>query len=178
MVKKGLRDKHLKLRSNLKDKHVLDKKIEENILEFSKPYKIVSVFNSFGDEIHTHGIIEGLLAEGKIVACPRIINKVMQFVQVESLDDFKEGYFGIQEPKGSTIIDDKDFDLVIVPLLAFNTKLYRVGYGGGYYDNFLRDIHAFKLGIAYEWKRVDHNFQQEYDVKLDAIMTEEGLKYD
>ncbi len=176
MVKHQIRQKHLQKRSNLQDKKYLDKKIEASVLDFAKDYDVIAIFNSFGDEIHTKGMIEKLIGMGKIVACPKIVNKEMFFIKVESINDFKIGYFNIEEPIGDEIIED--FDLIIVPLLAFNHEMYRIGYGGGFYDKFLKESKAFKLGIAYEWKAVTEQFQDPHDIKLDAICTEARIIYE
>lgn len=175
MVKGNIRKLHLEKRAILADKTNYDKAVEEGVITFAKDFNVVAIFNSFGDEINTKGMIQRLLDMDKIVACPIIKNRVMRFVQVENLDDFKEGYFGIHEPTGKNVIEKDDFDLVIVPLLAFNDKLFRIGYGGGYYDKFLKNIEAFKLGVAHSWMHTDVSFEDVYDISLDNIMTEKGL---
>lgn len=52
---------------------------------------------------------------------------------------FKLNDFGIEEPSGGTEVDEEDIDMVLVPLLAFDTQGNRVGYGKGYYDRFLKN---------------------------------------
>jgi len=67
-----------------------------------------------------------------------------------------------------------DFDIIIVPMLGFDTKtLHRVGYGGGYYDRFLADqAGAKKIGVCYETGRVGKIPAGPHDVPLDMIITE------
>jgi 5,10-methenyltetrahydrofolate synthetase len=64
-------------------------------------------------------------------------------------------------------------DVIIVPMLGFDSKLHRVGYGGGYYDRLLAaHPHALKIGVCFEQGRVEHVPTQEYDVPLNVIITE------
>ena len=86
--------------------------------------------------------------------------------------------FGILEPKNSKkkIIPD----LILVPLVAFDSHLNRIGYGKGYYDRNLRKINKIKknvisLGIAYSFQKCQKIPVSKYDFKLDYIFTEKGI---
>jgi 5-formyltetrahydrofolate cyclo-ligase len=86
--------------------------------------------------------------------------------------------FGILEPKNSKkkIIPD----LIIVPLVAFDKNLNRIGYGKGYYDRFLKKISKIKkkiisIGIAYSFQKSSIIPVNKYDFKLDYIFTERGI---
>ena len=86
--------------------------------------------------------------------------------------------FGILEPENSKkqIVPD----LIMVPLVAFDKKLNRIGYGKGYYDRSLRKIKNTKkktiaLGIAYSFQKCKNIPVNKYDFKLDYIFTERGI---
>jgi len=86
--------------------------------------------------------------------------------------------FGILEPKSSKkkLIPD----LIIVPLVAFDKNLNRIGYGKGYYDRCLKKISKLKkkiisIGIAYSFQRSTSIPVNKYDFKLDYIFTERGI---
>jgi len=86
--------------------------------------------------------------------------------------------FGILEPKNSKkkIIPD----LIMVPLVAFDNHLNRIGYGKGYYDRSLRKIRkinkdAISLGIAYSFQKCTQIPVNDSDFKLDYIFTEKGI---
>jgi 5-formyltetrahydrofolate cyclo-ligase len=86
--------------------------------------------------------------------------------------------FGTLEPNKS----NKEVlpDLVLVPLVAFDNQLNRIGYGKGYYDRSLTKINKIKkkivsLGIAYSFQKYDKIPTNKYDVKLDYILTERGI---
>ena len=86
--------------------------------------------------------------------------------------------FGILEPKNSKkkIIPD----LIMVPLVAFDNSLNRIGYGKGYYDRSLKKINKIKknaisLGIAYSFQKCQKIPTNKHDFKLDYIFTEKGI---
>ena len=86
--------------------------------------------------------------------------------------------FGILEPKNS--IKKIIPDLVMVPLVAFDNQLNRIGYGKGYYDRSLKKIkknkkNSISLGIAYSFQKCSNVPVNKYDFKLDYILTERGI---
>lgn len=71
---------------------------------------------------------------------------------------------------------NRNFDVVIVPILGFDKSLNRIGYGGGYYDKFLSDQkNSFKIGVSFENGKVTNIHPEPHDVKLDIILTEAGI---
>ena len=86
--------------------------------------------------------------------------------------------FGILEPKNS--IKEIIPDLIMVPLVAFDNRLNRIGYGKGYYDRSLRKIskikkNAISLGIAYSFQKCQKVPVNKHDFKLDCIFTDKGI---
>ena len=86
--------------------------------------------------------------------------------------------FGILEPQNlkKAVIPD----LIMVPLVSFDNKLNRIGYGKGYYDRILKKINKVKkkaifLGIAYSFQKCTNIPTNKYDFKLDYIFTERGI---
>jgi 5-formyltetrahydrofolate cyclo-ligase len=62
-----------------------------------------------------------------------------------------------------------------VPLLAVNDLGYRLGYGGGYYDRFLKGNPIKRVGLAYDLQRTAERFEEEWDEPLDGLVTEKGV---
>ena len=88
--------------------------------------------------------------------------------------------FGTLEPKKSNSNKKIIPDLIMVPLVAFDNQLNRIGYGKGYYDRILQKIAKNKkktisLGIAYSFQKCTKIAVNKYDFKLDYIFTERGL---
>ncbi len=86
----------------------------------------------------------------------------------------KIGAFGIEEPEGQAY--SGDIDVAVVPLLAVNSKGYRTGYGGGYYDRYLKNSSAYKVGLGYFFQ-IEEFENDDWDVKLDCLITETGIIY-
>ena len=93
--------------------------------------------------------------------------------------------YGIAEPDipHHCLLPPRALDLVITPLVAFDAALNRLGMGGGYYDNtfsFLRRRQAWRhprlVGIAYQCQQTRRLAAAPWDVPLDAIVTEQGLR--
>ena len=86
--------------------------------------------------------------------------------------------WGILEPKNSK--DKVKPDIIMVPLVAFDKKLNRIGYGKGYYDRALKKISKIKkkiifIGIAYSFQKCKKIPINKHDYKLDYIFTERGI---
>ena len=86
--------------------------------------------------------------------------------------------YGMLEPENSSknIIPD----LIMVPMVAFDNNLNRIGYGKGYYDRSLKKINKIKknaisLGIAYSFQKCQKISTNKHDYKLDYIFTEKGI---
>ena len=80
---------------------------------------------------------------------------------------------GILEPKdGEEVLD---VDLTITPGLAFDKEGYRLGYGGGFYDKFFAKVDTIRMGIGYSEQIVDEVVHEEYDKKLNYLLTDKGI---
>lgn len=90
------------------------------------------------------------------------------------LDDLQKNTYNISEPVNAPIYNGK-IDLVIIPLLAFDTRGYRAGYGKGFYDRFLENTNAQKIGLSL-FPAIDIiDDIHENDIKLDACITPKGI---
>ena len=84
--------------------------------------------------------------------------------------------YGIPEPISNNI---RYPDLLLVPMVAYDKKFNRIGYGGGYYDRFLKKIKKNKkiilIGLAYSFQKVKKIPANKYDMKLDFIVTDKNF---
>ncbi|RZL56340.1 MAG: 5-formyltetrahydrofolate cyclo-ligase [Pedobacter sp.] len=86
-------------------------------------------------------------------------------------EDLKENAYHIPEPQTTAIFDGK-IDMVLVPLLAFDQRGYRVGYGKGFYDRFLLGIAALKVGLSlFEVMPEEISDVHKDDIRLDLCIT-------
>ncbi len=84
--------------------------------------------------------------------------------------------FGMEEPDASLPeIPAEEVELVLVPGLAYDPQGWRLGYGGGYFDRFLRDFAGVSLGIVYQALLLETLPHSEHDWPVDWIVTEAGL---
>ena len=118
------------------------------------------VYVSFRSEVETSSLIELLLAEGKRVSVPFIdpSTKTMSASLVTSMaHDLVPGSLGILEPAAGRLhpVASSTLDVVIAPGAAFATDGFRIGYGGGYYDRFLKKCPALTIGLAFDMQVVD-----------------------
>ncbi len=135
---------------------------------------IIACYVSLMDEVNTHELITELLKTHR-VCVPKVHGDTMDFYEIFSLNDLKEGSFHVLEPTTDLLINIKDIDIMIVPMLAYDNNLYRVGYGKGYYDRyFARGFYGYKLGLAYSFQHVESIDHDQYDIALDEIITEKA----
>jgi 5-formyltetrahydrofolate cyclo-ligase len=137
---------------------------------------IVSAFHSFGSEISTFELFDRLVADGWITALPVVIakNSPLVFRHWVPGDALVLGRWDIQVPPAEA--PEVLPDVLLVPLLAFDREGFRLGYGGGFYDRTLEKLRALKkvtaIGIAYGGQEMDTVPRDEFDQRLDWIMTE------
>jgi 5-formyltetrahydrofolate cyclo-ligase len=139
---------------------------------------IVSGFAAIRDEIDPAALMTWLKAEGFRLALPVMQGKGKPLLMRSWApgDAMAPAAWGISEP-----LDDKpavDPDVVLVPLLAFDSRGYRLGYGGGFYDRTLQRLRKLKpiiaVGLAYDEQKVDAVPAESYDERLDWVLTPSG----
>ncbi|MGN0818220.1 MAG: 5-formyltetrahydrofolate cyclo-ligase [Candidatus Coproplasma sp.] len=132
------------------------------------------IYYSFGSEADTHAIIQELLSRGKEVYLPRVEGNDMVAVRYAGdSSSMVVNKLGIAEPMGESY--SGDFDLIIAPLLAVNSRGFRLGYGGGYYDRFLKERTSPVVGIGYAFQLTDEFEESEWDVPLSYFICERGI---
>lgn len=103
-------------------------------------------------EVDTSSLITLLFKLNKQIAVPRILGKgKLEHIGLTSNSVLKLNKWGVPEPTEGLTVDPMILDVVFVPLLAFDLKGYRVGYGGGYYDNFLKVCreNVIRVGLSF-----------------------------
>ncbi|HRH43898.1 MAG TPA: 5-formyltetrahydrofolate cyclo-ligase [Pyrinomonadaceae bacterium] len=104
---------------------------------------------------------------------PRLCGANLEHLEFTANTQLNINSWGITEPIGHNLVNEKMFDAVIVPLLCFDEKGHRVGYGKGFYDRFLAKCRTdcIKIGVNF-FPPVENFFElNEFDVKLDFCLT-------
>ena len=143
-----------------------------------KAARDVLIYVSTGSEADTTELIKRCFEDKKNVYVPKVYGKEMRFISIGSLDELTPGYYGIMEPvsdepvweKGSR--DTYNDSLCIMPGLAFDRKFNRIGYGGGFYDKFLKKAQVYKMAVCYDCQIVERIDAQDTDIKPDMIVTD------
>ncbi len=130
-----------------------------------------------GSEINCIPLMEKLKARGARMCLPVVVEKEQPLIfrSWEPGQELFPGNFGIDQP--SEDAPEVVPDMVLVPLLAFNSKGFRLGYGGGYYDRTLAQLrekneHVVAVGLGYEAQGISRLPVERHDQKLDWIISE------
>jgi len=100
----------------------------------------------------------------------------MNFYSWSRNDPLKINKFGIPEPVSTKVFHP---DILLVPLVGYDSYLNRLGYGGGYYDRYIEKIEkikkVIKIGLAFSFQKISSIPINQYDKKLDFIVTEKEI---
>ncbi|MGL5150676.1 MAG: 5-formyltetrahydrofolate cyclo-ligase [Clostridium sp.] len=180
MDKKNIRKNILSLRARVKNGNDKNQKILNRLIETEeiKKSRNIFVYISFGHEIDTREFIKWCFDNEKQVYVPKITEEkgTMEAIKITSLDELKENKLGILEPiDGKQIKNINDIDVVILPGAAFDLKGGRIGYGGGYYDRYLKGYSNCKISLTYEIQILNEIPMEEHDISYDILISEKNI---
>jgi 5-formyltetrahydrofolate cyclo-ligase len=143
----------------------------------------VGVYIAFDGEPDLRALIDGAAGRAKKFFVPVLASAKMRFVELPRRARLAKNFFGILEPRGGRAVDARTLDLVLTPLVAFDSRGTRLGVGRGYYDRrfaFLgprrRWIKPKLLGIGYAFQEVPPLETRPWDIPLWGIVTERGIR--
>ncbi len=184
--KKELRKKFLNLCQNLSlenrkrfSRTIVWKLINQFI---DKNISTVMTYVPLKGEVDVYPFIDYCLQNGIDIYVPRTNpdDGIMEAVRIYDLrEDLLKGNYGIDEPRPDlqeTALP-QELQLIIVPGLAFDRDGYRLGFGGGYYDQFLVNLSSGNtaVAVAYSFQIVEHLPRDEWDIPVDAVVTEHEI---
>lgn len=135
--------------------------------------KTLATYLSFDHEFSTAGLIQAALQLGKRVCVPRTYPQGrMEFVEYDP-DILEKTRFGLLEPNETgKVVDQSEIDLIHVPGVVFQSKGYRIGYGGGYYDRYLADFTGKTVSTIYSIQQ--GKFQPNaFDIAVQEVLVYE-----
>ncbi|HHU71787.1 MAG TPA: 5-formyltetrahydrofolate cyclo-ligase [Clostridiales bacterium] len=185
MLKAKLREALKIKRNSLSDNEVIamSEAIKGRILglDLYKSSSNILSFISFGKEVDTKELIKSSIDYQKNIYAPRVAINSMDFYKISNLENLVTSKFGVSEPKPDYnnlfILNEerlKEKTIMIIPGLAFDSMGNRLGYGKGYYDEYLSREYAkdfTKIALAYDFQIVDEVPTDEYDLPVDYIVT-------
>ena len=179
MNKSEIRKKIFKTR---KIKNYKNLKIDfKSLLEISKKKKTIGKdvggYYPYNYEVDIMEILKKLEKYNYQISLPKVKKKSqMDFFRWSTKDPLEINKYGIPEPISDEI---KYPGVLLVPLVAFDRNLNRIGYGGGFYDRYIsrviNDKKIIKIGLGFSFQKVKNLPTNQYDKKLDYVITEKGF---
>jgi 5-formyltetrahydrofolate cyclo-ligase len=179
VLKTKLRKKVLKIRQIINKKNIqIDFNQITKILKKEKiTKKVVGGYYPVNFEVDDLELLKKFKKKGFSIALPVIKeNFQMNFYKWSFSDPLKINKYGIPEPKNKNIVWP---DILLVPLVAFDKNLNRLGYGGGYYDRLIEKLlkkkNIMTIGLALSVQEIDKVPINRYDQKLNYIITNKNI---
>lgn len=173
MDKKELRS----LIKTLKKQHSKESLLKQSQLILSKleshrsfvDAETVMLYSSLPDEVDTHDFLERWRNK-KIIILPTVVGDDIIPVELSKETDFAIGDFNILEPQNEPY--NGNYDLIVVPGVAFDKNGNRIGRGKGYYDRFLcKHLEVKRIGICFDFQLVDEVPTEDNDIRMDEIIS-------
>ena len=175
VLKNKLRKKIIKIRekTNKKNIQINFNQIIKILKEEKITKKIVGGYFPVNFEVDDLNLLKKFKKKKFIISLPVMKKKFkMDFYKWSFSDPLRINKYGIPEPKIKNIVYP---DILLIPLVAFDKNLNRLGYGGGYYDRLIVKLSKkkkiIKIGLALSVQKIDKVPVNVYDQKLDYIIT-------
>lgn len=176
-MKKTLRKETIAAMKRLPEfvKTQADEQLTQRLLELPafQEAQTLATYLSMGHEFSTASLIQDALQSGKRVCVPRTYPQGrMEFVEYDP-NILEKTRFGLLEPNETgKVVDQSEIDLIHVPGVVFQSKGYRIGYGGGYYDRYLADFTGKTVSTIYSIQQGE--FQPSaFDVAVQEVLVYE-----
>ena len=156
-------------------KQAIDQALTEGLLQhpFYQETNTIATYLSFPHEFQTQGLIEQALKDDKKVLIPKTYPKGRMDFVVYNPQQLVKTSFGLLEPQGDLeVVDASQIDLIHVPGLAFTREGYRIGYGGGYYDRYLKHFTGHTLSTVYPCQIWDF-IPEDHDIPVQEVLIDE-----
>lgn len=184
MDKKELRKKYKELRSNLSFDEIEEKslKIANQLLKldiWNKTYYHLFLPIEEQKEVNTEYILQILAGKDKevIVSKSNFETITMTHFLLTDNTKIKKNQYNIPEPVEGIEVPANKIQVIFIPLLAFDTKGNRIGYGKGFYDRFLKDCSSSTIKIGLSFFPPEESFieRNENDISLNMCVTDEQI---
>ncbi len=136
----------------------------------------ILAYYSLPDEVCTRQLIDELIADGKTVLLPKVLDAGrMELRRYTGPHDLTEGAYGIMEPVGEPFTDYALIDIALIPGMAFDAAGHRLGRGRGYYDRFLNSQWSmvngqWLIGLCFDFQKVPVLPSDDHDIPVDIVI--------
>lgn len=140
--------------------------------------KKVALYASQSFEFSTQKLFELCIEQGKEIYFPVMSGTQLTFHRVKKQSQIAKGFSRVDQPLFGSIVEPDQIDVFFVPLVAFDRKGNRLGRGGGSYDRVFNNklVTGVKVGLAFEFQKVDLVPFEAHDMKMDYILTEKEIR--
>ena len=143
---------------------------------------ILGSYFSINNEIDLATLTNIRLKKNLLTTFPKVeSNHSMSLIAPKDFKKLKKNKYDIFEPSDGDEIYPIDHEIIIIPTVAVDKNGYRLGYGGGYYDRFLKSVtqrsnRPLLIGLIYDFQFIDESFNELHDIKLDIVFSEQQSK--
>jgi 5-formyltetrahydrofolate cyclo-ligase len=142
-----------------------------------RPGITLGVYWPFRAEFDPRPLVDRVITEHFAVALPVVVDKKgpLEYRLWRPGEPLVEGVWGIPIPEKREVAIPQ---AVLAPLVGFDRECYRLGYGGGYFDRTLAALspRPQAIGVGFEFSRLETIHPQDFDIPMDAVVTETGLR--
>ncbi|WP_277677891.1 5-formyltetrahydrofolate cyclo-ligase [Gracilibacillus dipsosauri] len=169
------------LLANYTHKEKLNKSIQDMLYSFDhwKQARKVGLTISRGMEWNTTSIIKHAWKQKKQIALPKCnpTDFSMEFYKCTAFDQLENTYLDLYEPNPEITkgVSKEELDLIIVPGIAFDREGNRIGYGGGFFDRYLKGYQGLKIALAAKVQVLERIEAESHDIPIDYLITESAV---
>ena len=132
----------------------------------------IALYSPIHQEVETNMIINYLWQQDIEAYLPKVLHNTLVFSHFTPQSKLVKNRWQGLEVDSEKHILTQDLDCLICPMIVFNSHRYRIGYGGGFYDQSLHNSGVFSWGMAYDWQQNNDWVSDAHDQKLEKIFTE------
>ena len=166
-------------RSSAGERAAAGRAVAERVASLPEADRAAAVlgFASFGSELPTDDVMAWVLGSGRRLLIPFVDGLELRAAEVRAIEELAPGYRGIREPVERTPADPNAAGVILVPGVAFDMRGRRLGYGGGFYDSFLKEVDRAipRVGLCLDLQVVDEVPAGTDDEPVGVVVTEKRV---
>ena len=173
MDKKSFRKAAIELLNKIENKEVKSQMICDDLFSLCSNYENIALYMAMENEVNLDPLILKLLNSNKHVLIPKTDKEEMRFVEITNINHPETVFnkYHIREPNSNIFVDKNKIDVFVIPGVAFDRLMNRLGRGKGFYDNYLAESDSLKIGVCFDELLFEEIPHRSHDIKMDIIVT-------